>query len=158
MSQSRFGRYAGMLLALTAIAAWPAARALSAPSVSGVSGTLQSGSTLQIVGGGFGTKAAPAPLKWDNFENGTNGAVIGNGWSYTTGCNPGPCHPPIYTNAVTRGGSRTCIRANFDDGGRTDCPDPEGCNWSSSFGISGNSSNTNHIAGLNLPVLYIDTW
>jgi len=158
MTSGRFGRYAAMVLMMTAMTAWPAVRAQSAPSVSGVSGTLQSGASLQITGGGFGTKPAAAPLKWDNFENGTNGAVIGNGWSYTTGCNPGPCHPPIYSNGVTRTGSGLSIRANFDDGGRTDCPDPEGCNWSSSFGVTGNSSNTNRISGLTLPVIYLDTW
>jgi hypothetical protein len=157
MTSGRIGRYAATVLMLTGMTAWPAVQAQSAPSVSGVSGTLQAGATLTITGGGFGTKANPAPLKWDNFDSGTNGAVIGNGWSYTTGCNPGPCHPPIYSNAVTRPGSSLSIRANFDDGGRTDCPDGEGCNWSSSYGVTGGSS-TNRITGLTLPVIYLDTW
>ena len=156
MKSGSFGRYAAMALMMAATAAPPAA--LGAPAVDAVTGTLQTGSSLNISGSGFGTKATAAPLKWDNFENGTNGAVIGNGWSYTTGCNPGPCHPPIYSNQVTRTGSSLSIRANFDDGGRTDCPDPEGCNWSSSFGVTGDSSYSNRIAGLNLPVIYVDTW
>ena len=157
MISERFTRFAAMVLILSAMAV-RAPLAQGAPLVTGVSGTLSSGAIVQIAGSGFGPKSAAAPLRWDNFENGTNGAVIGNGWSYTTGCNPKPCHPPIYSSAVTRAGSMRSIRANFDDGGRTDCPDPEGCNWSSSFGVTANGSYTNPVSNLQLPVIYVDTW
>src|SRR3954463_601236 len=98
MRKRRMGRYAAMALMLTGMAAWPAARAPSAPSVSGVSGALQIGAHLQITGGGFGTKAVAAPLKWDNFESGSVGSQIANGWTADGAANCGaPAHRPLYS-------------------------------------------------------------
>jgi hypothetical protein len=48
----------------------------AAPAISGVSGTLMHGSAVTISGGGFGVKSHAAPLKWDNFENGTLGSNV----------------------------------------------------------------------------------
>jgi hypothetical protein len=40
--------------------------------ISSVSGTLTTGSTVTINGGGFGTKATAAPLAWKDFEEGSS--------------------------------------------------------------------------------------
>jgi len=48
----------------------------AAPSVSGVSGAMSPGEGIAISGGGFGNKPIAAPLKWDDFENGTVGATL----------------------------------------------------------------------------------
>lgn len=50
--------------------------ALSAPAVSGVSGTLTSGQTVTVSGSGFGTKPQAAPLVWDDFEAGVAGRLV----------------------------------------------------------------------------------
>lgn len=48
----------------------------AAPGVSGVSGTITHGASMTISGSAFGNKSHAAPLKWDDFENGTIGADI----------------------------------------------------------------------------------
>jgi hypothetical protein len=141
----RFATVSGLFVA--AMGASGAARA-QVPVITGVSGAVQPGASLTISGTGFGVKPVAAPLKWDSFESGTNGAVVGNGWATTTGCSPSPCKPPIYTTGVTRPNSTKSVRANFEDNGRTDCPDPEGCSWSSSFGLT----------NVPLPKIYLDAW
>jgi hypothetical protein len=50
--------------------------AFAAPSISGVSGDATHGSSITVTGSGFGAKASAGPLKWDDFENGTNGATL----------------------------------------------------------------------------------
>jgi hypothetical protein len=50
----------------------------AAPAISGVTGTVSPGATLQITGSGFGTKPTAAPMLWDDFENGAVGAAIEN--------------------------------------------------------------------------------
>ena len=46
------------------------------PNISGTTGTFSTGERVRITGTGFGTKAHPGPLLWDNFENGKNGAPV----------------------------------------------------------------------------------
>lgn len=51
------------------------------PSVSGVIGNLNHGTSATISGSGFGNKSNAAPVKWDNFESGALGAPLStNGW------------------------------------------------------------------------------
>lgn len=51
----------------------------SAPSVSGVSGTVSHGGSITVSGSGFGTKSTAAPLIWDT---GTAASLAAAGWSY----------------------------------------------------------------------------
>jgi hypothetical protein len=44
--------------------------ALAAPSISGVAGRLSASQTVTITGSGFGNKAQPQPVLWDDFEGG----------------------------------------------------------------------------------------
>jgi len=96
----------------------------AAVSVSGISGTVSNNSSVTVSGAGFGTKAQAAPLKWDNFESGAVGSVIGNGsgiipWyhntsNYVTGCPGDSCLisgylPPVYDNTVVRSGSNKSL-------------------------------------------------
>lgn len=52
----------------------------SGPTVSSVSGTISHGNSITISGNGFGNKATAAPFKYDDFETGTLGQRIYNGW------------------------------------------------------------------------------
>lgn len=140
-----------------------------APAVTSVTGVLLDATTITISGSGFGTKATAAPLKWDDFESGTLGAVVGNGWALTRGYNAGATgftpSWPTYSNTVLRTGSSRSVKHPFEDQGFT-CPDPEGCEWSNSYGLTGDSgfpANVNldsgtFTSGLTFPVLYIDFW
>jgi len=46
------------------------------PTISGVTGTIVNGQSAAIAGANFGSKATPAPLQWDNFEENTLGSRI----------------------------------------------------------------------------------
>ena len=46
--------------------------------ISGVSGEISGGASIQIAGRSFGTKSPAHPLIWDNFESGTVGARVEN--------------------------------------------------------------------------------
>jgi len=48
----------------------------AAPSISTISGSLDHGNTLTIVGTGFGGKANAAPIRWEMFEDGTVGQPV----------------------------------------------------------------------------------
>jgi hypothetical protein len=151
MISRRFIRFATTSsLILTAVGASGVARAQTAvPVVTGVSGALQAGSSLTITGINFGQKSVAAPLKWDNFEGGTAGSNVGNGWSLSEGhSSPGSTHYPIYSTSVLRTNSGKSVQARFDDQGVTTCADGEGCQYSSNFGITGKA----------LPRIYLDAW
>jgi hypothetical protein len=55
------------------------------PSIDYISGACAHGDTILISGSGFGTKNAAAPKKYDDFESGTPGNALGNGWIYDGG-------------------------------------------------------------------------
>jgi len=135
----------------------------AAPAITAVtaSGALVSGVALTVAGSGFGTKPVGAPLKFDTFESGTVGNNIGNGWATTIGANGTGTgfvsSLPKYTNAVLRTNSTRSIKHSFEDQGFT-CPDFEGCQWSCSYGVTGDAGITNNISGLKLPVVYLDFW
>ena len=50
--------------------------ALAAPTISSASGTASAGQQVIIRGSGFGAKPTPGPLVFDDFERGTNGALV----------------------------------------------------------------------------------
>jgi len=73
--------------------------ASAVPSVSSVAGDTSHGGSLTITGSGFGTKATAAPYKYDDFEGGTLGARVGNGWYTSSNLSDGW---PIYSDAHAR--------------------------------------------------------
>lgn len=78
--------------------------AYSAPFISGASGSTISGSTMSIKGINFGLKTVAKPIKWDNFENGSDGAIVA-GWDTIIGNNT------RYSSANNRVGSKMCYAA-----------------------------------------------
>ena len=52
------------------------ANAYAAPEISFVNGNIINTQQVSITGNNFGTKPNPAPIKWDNFENGENNAAL----------------------------------------------------------------------------------
>jgi len=52
----------------------------SGPTINAVSGTISHGNSMTISGNGFGNKSTAAPFKYDDFEDGTVGERIYNGW------------------------------------------------------------------------------
>ena len=76
--------------------------ARAAPNITGVS---ISGQQITIAGSWFGAKSPAAPLKWDNFENGTiGGAIATNGWKQYGGV----C--PTFTNLKSYSGAKCTSR------------------------------------------------
>ena len=54
-------------------------------TISGVSGNVIEGQSIVITGESFGTKTTAAPLRWANFDDGTDGATLsGTNW-YVSG-------------------------------------------------------------------------
>jgi hypothetical protein len=75
----------------------------AAPSISGVSGTLSHGSQITITGSAFGTKSPAAPVKWDDFNSGTNGNQLSSTiWTTQTAIGSGDVVYPKYSNSVLR--------------------------------------------------------
>jgi len=111
------------------------------PAINYTSGVVTHGSTLTIVGSGFGTKGVAAPMRYDDFESGTNGAALGG--IYTRYDNN-----VTFSNARLRTNSTMSAECAFiaapDDSGF-----PCSGDYSSNFGIAGVNS-LNH--------LYIDAW
>ena len=54
---------------------------LVSPRISNVMGNFSDGELITLTGFRFGDKLNAVPLKWDNFENGTHGDALGNGWN-----------------------------------------------------------------------------
>lgn len=79
--------------------------AFAAPSISGISGSFINEQSVTINGGGFGTKSTAAPIKFDNFENGSNGTNLyqtDSSWvRYLGGSDTGV----IYSNTEAHSGS-----------------------------------------------------
>jgi|GEM_PF-795274 len=85
--------------------------AYAQPNITGFSGSLTHKGALTITGSGFGTKATAAPFKWDDFESGTLGANLGNGWWSTAVGGGGPL--PKYDNTVLRTGSAKSVLQDY---------------------------------------------
>lgn len=76
--------------------------AFAAPSITSTSGTVSDGNTVTISGSAFGAKATAAPIKWDDFEDGTSGtalATVDPSWSAYSGTGA------LYTNTDSHTGS-----------------------------------------------------
>src|SRR5919106_3271643 len=101
----------------------------SGPVISSLSGSLADGGSVQISGSGFGAKTTAAPLKWDDFERGANGAGLTNWAFFGT--------QPTFSSTVKRAKSNMSARANFVAGA-----------WNSAFGVE----------DMALPRIYIDAW
>jgi hypothetical protein len=104
-----------VLVAVVSTGAW------ATPSISSVAGVAEGGSRLTINGAGFGTKATPGPLVFDNFESGQNAQGISGsaptvrnistGWTwgrYGSGANV-----PHYSNQIVRPNSTRSSRHVF---------------------------------------------
>jgi hypothetical protein len=89
------------------------------PAISSVGGAFHEGETMVIRGSGFGVKAQPAPLKWDNFESGSIGMqVTTKGGDYTDASMWGNSVKPenvTYSNMNNRPGSIECSKNDMDD-------------------------------------------
>lgn len=94
--------------------------AQAAPSISGVSGTVSNGNSITISGSAFGS-TGPTVRLFDDFESGTNGALIS-----TTGPNVGTfssvwpndapdVEKPTYSTAAAFSGSKS-MRIDFENG------------------------------------------
>lgn len=80
------------------------------PIIGSVNGKITPGSTVEIIGSGFGTKASAQPFMWDDFENGALGESPSNhGWTKYGQ------QTPVYTNINSYSGSQSILRkTNFD--------------------------------------------
>lgn len=78
---------------------------LASPSINGVSGTITNGQNITISGSSFGTKTNAAPIKFDNFNNGTSGAKLNSkdsSWNIYDG--PGDGQGLLYQTAQSHSG------------------------------------------------------
>jgi hypothetical protein len=75
----------------------------AAPVLISISGNFSEGSTAIVTGSGFGTKSPAAPVKWDNFNSGSNGSRLNSStWPVQTA--QGGSTYPTYNNSVLRAG------------------------------------------------------
>ena len=105
----------------------------SAPKITSVS---MSSSNLIISGTEFGSKPTAAPLKWENFENGTEGSDITSTgyWSMKLS----GIRKPVFTSANKRGASNLSILHTND--GVPICSDAKVCGmaqfWRNNIGFA----------------------
>ncbi len=105
---------------------------LSAPIISDLSGVIDNGESIVIIGSDFGIKENPAPLRYDDFAGGTIGDSV-QGWSHSTSHS----RPPVYSDDMIRTDDNA-VKCLFDDG-----------QYLSSFGVRSDDA---------LPKVYIDAW
>ena len=87
----------------------------AAPSVSTISGAFFEGSSVSISGSNFGTKSVAAPVKWDNFNDGTNGNQLSKAkWPAQTAL--GGSTYPTYSNSVLRTNDVMSVKTVMDGG------------------------------------------
>lgn len=123
----------------------------AAPAITNISGIISNGSAITIIGTSFGTKGVGAPIKFDNFETGSAGTQIANGWYADGASNCGaPIHRPIYSTSVLRTNSTKSVQCRFDEATDPGCAG-DGAHYSSSFGIA-------NVPSPGLPVIYMDGW
>lgn len=83
-------------------------------AISSVTGSPVQGGALTIGGTSFGTKGTAAPVKFDNFASGSNGATVSNGWSVgNNGVGSGALSPTYSSAGARHGNSPLSARANF---------------------------------------------
>jgi hypothetical protein len=76
MLKTALREYLLYLSVISALFAYPSKLVFAAPAISGVSGKVSNNAPITVSGSGFGTKSTAAPIKFDNFENGINGATL----------------------------------------------------------------------------------
>lgn len=134
---------------LLSMAGGPHAQAT--PLITGVSGSITAGSTVTIAGSGFGLKPSGPPIKFDNFEGGSLGSQVANGWTADGASNCGaPIHRPIYSNTILRTNSTKSVQCRFDEASDPGCAG-DGAHYSSSFGVSS-------VPNPGLPEIFMDGW
>jgi hypothetical protein len=111
-----------VMLVSSFIAIFCANTARGGPMISSVSGSFSIGSAISIGGSGFGTKSKAAPVKWDNFDSGTVGSNVGNGWQIT-----GSPNYPKYSTDYLRTNSTKSVLCDFATGSNP---------YNSSFGLT----------------------
>jgi hypothetical protein len=98
------------------------ATAFCSPSISGVSGTLKKGNTVEVNGGSFGSKSTAKPWTFDDHDHGSIGATVSsvesslcsNSGSWSTSGSP------VYSNANLRSGNSTrSVKHKYDDNNGT---------------------------------------
>ena len=105
----------GLVLAATGVVS-------ADPAISGVSANLQEGQPITIAGSDFGVKSPAAPLIWENFENGRNGADL-IGWEFFRGTSQDYLATvnPTYSSAVLRAGNSALNGMMHTPGHQYDC-------------------------------------
>jgi hypothetical protein len=92
----------------------------SGPAISSTSGTITHGSSVTISGSGFGTKPyGTAPQKFDDFENGTDGAVLSTTGYWNVSSNNPTEDKPQFSDEQTRH-SHSDLSAKFIEYGLQD--------------------------------------
>ncbi len=84
------------------------------------SGPIEHGSQVTLQGCRFGEKQPAPPLKWDDFESGTDGEDIGNGWLISRGGGDAPVYPR-YSPANQRSGSARSVEQPYTEPGQYNC-------------------------------------
>jgi hypothetical protein len=77
-----------------------AGQVMAAPQINSVNGAIGHNQKVNLSGIGFGTKNQAAPLKYDDFESGTEGTIV-TGW-YTTSNKAG--QEPKYVTKIRKPG------------------------------------------------------
>jgi hypothetical protein len=134
MKMSNARKKLSIALTLCILLLLPTSTVLAEPTIKGISGTLNHRETVTISGSGFGIKEQAAPLRYDDFESGTNGDVL-TGWDVQSWSGD---QDPIYSNSILRSNSTLSAKNSFIDG-----------NTSSNFGI---------YKQFPLPKIYLDAW
>lgn len=89
--------------------------ALAAPSINSISGTISNSQSIIISGDAFGSKSPAAPLIWDTFENGSEGALIQNVSAVNGEWGSGSGSDNVfYTNTMGYGGSAKAAMHPFN--------------------------------------------
>lgn len=85
---------------------------LSQPSITSIEGSFIHNTNITISGNNFGQKSPAGPIKWDDFESGTEGDDI-SGWTLTRNSNAANPVYPQYSNALLRAGSSMSVKCDF---------------------------------------------
>lgn len=114
MFNKSIGKYFVILACYISAMSYSENEVFAAPSITGVSGTIKNGQNVTISGSGFGTKPKAAPIKFDTFNDGTNGTALhslDSSWQVydcADGGNPSPnCdhNGAIYSNSFAHSGN-----------------------------------------------------
>lgn len=110
-----------LLLVLCVAASFPGV-VLGQASIGGVTGEVSQNSSLTIMGSGFGAKSPAAPIKYDNFQNGTPGQTLQGGtapswetWSNVQPASNPQANYPKYSDQQPRFAGDKTLRQHFWD-------------------------------------------